>query len=206
MIDIYGTPNSRSTRVLWCAEELGIEYNFKKVDFSSGENKSDAYLAINPAGKTPAIVDGDFVLSESTAILEFLAQEYGKGQIKPSDKSDNREKALCAKWCSFSVCELEQPLWTMAKHSFIYPEDMRQDGILPVCQKEFQNALSVLSQQLDSNEYLLGEVFSIADILISHTLAWALSFQQEIPQSNLMSYVQRCTSRPAFKMAQQREL
>ena len=83
---------------------------------------------------------------------------------------------------------------------------MRQDGILPVCQKEFQNALSVLSQQLDSNEYLLGEVFSIADILISHTLAWALSFQQEIPQSNLMSYVQRCTSRPAFKMAQQREL
>jgi glutathione S-transferase len=205
MMDIYGAPNSRSTRVLWCAEELGLEYNFKKVDFSAGENKSDAYLAINPAGKTPAIVDGDFVLSESAAILEFLAQEHGKGQIKPNDQSDNREKALCTKWCSFALCELEQPLWTMAKHSFIYPEDMRQDGILPVCQSEFQNAIFVLSQELGDKEYILGDTFSVADILISHTLAWALSFQQDISHTNLMDYVQRCTARPALKRAQQKE-
>ena len=205
MMDIYGAPNSRSTRVLWCAEELGLEYNFKKVDFSAAENKSDAFLAINPAGKTPAIVDGDFVLSESAAILEYLANQYGEGQIIPSSKSQAQERSLCAKWCYFSVFELEQPLWTMAKHSFIYPEDMRQDGILPVCQSEFQNAIFVLSQELGDKEYILGDTFSVADILISHTLAWALSFQQDISHSNLVDYVQRCTSRPALKRAQLKE-
>lgn len=206
MITIYGAPNSRSTRILWCAEELGIQYNFKPIDFSQGENQLEDYLAINPAGKTPAIVDGDFVLSESGAILDFLTLEYCSEEIKPNNKSCNREKALCAKWCFFSLLELEGALWTIAKHHVIYPEDKRQPSVIPICQEEFQKSLSVLSTALGENLYILGETFSIADILIAHTLAWALSFGEEIPQTNLMNYVQRCTSRPALFRAKQREL
>ncbi|MGR5220247.1 glutathione S-transferase family protein [Vibrio parahaemolyticus] len=205
MIDIYGAPNSRSTRILWCAEELGVEYRFVKIDFGSGENKSKAYLSINPSGKTPALVQGEFKLSESAAILKFLVNEYSSGQIKPTNNSSSEEEAICDKWCYFAVIELEQPLWTLAKHSFIYPEEMREAKILPICRQEFQDSLLFLSQELCDKKYIMGDDFSIADILISHTLAWALSFQQDISHSNIVSYIERCTNRPALTRAKKRE-
>jgi glutathione S-transferase len=205
MIDIYGAPNSRSTRVLWCAEELGIEYNFIKIDFSSRENKSKEFLSINPSGKTPVLVQDGFKLSESAAILRFMVNKYSVGQINPTNTISSEEEAVCDKWCYFAVIELEQPLWTIAKHSFIYPEGIRRKEIIPICRQELQSSLDFLSQELGRNKYIMGDEFSIADILISHTLAWAMSFQQDISHSNIVSYIQRCTNRPALTRAKKRE-
>lgn len=203
MLKVYGYPNSRSLRITWLLEELGLDYDYQLIDFSKGDNRAPAFLSMNPAGKVPVIQDNELVLFESAAIVSHLADSYGDSAIIPAVGSAAR--GLFMQWSYFAVCELEQPLWTMAKHKFALPAEHRVKEVFATAGWEFQQALKVLSQGLGEQDYLLGDSFTAVDILIAHTLQWGIKFEQPIPQANLNAYRERLMSRPARVKALARE-
>jgi glutathione S-transferase len=184
-------------------EELNQAYSFKKIDFTQGDHHSPEYLAINPGGKIPAISIDDYVMTESAAIVTHLADSYSNNTLIPAIAS--KQRARYEQWAFFALCELEQPLWTMGKHKFSLPEELRVPEILPTAIWEFQKALALLSEGLGENNYMLGEAFSAVDILLSHTLLWAVAFNQPVEQQNLQAYLQRCQQRPALQRAKEKE-
>ncbi|MFC3149962.1 glutathione S-transferase family protein [Litoribrevibacter euphylliae] len=203
MIKVYGFPKTRTLRVTWMLEELGVDYEYQLVNFAKGDSQSPEFLAVNPAGKVPAIeIDGQ-VTFESGAIVTFLADKYASGKLIP--EAGTLERAVHDQWSFFVLTELEQPLWTMGKHKFAIPKEHRVAEIFPTATWEFQRALALLSQGLGDKPYILGDSFSAADILIAHTLRWALSFKQSIEQDNLKSYLERVESRDSRSLADQRE-
>jgi len=196
MIKIYGFANTRSFRITWMAEELGVNYDFVKVDFMKGENKSAEYLAVHPGGKIPAIEDNGLVLTESGAMINYLGDHYSSNTVVPAPGT--RERALYDQWCFFAMTELEQPLWNIGKHKFVFPVERRIPAMLEVGAWEYQTALALLSDGLGDNDYILGDDFTGADILLAHTLGWGLAFKQPLEQQNLKDYFARCSSRPAY--------
>ncbi|TKB48729.1 glutathione S-transferase [Ferrimonas sediminicola] len=201
MITLYGFPRSRSLRISWLLEELNLEWRYSLVDFNQGEHRSPEFLSINPAGKVPALVDGELVLLESGAISLHLAQRYGPHWL-PEPGSD--EAARHNQLLFFSLCELEQPLWTMGKHRFALPEERRVPAVLETAAWEFSRAASLMDRWVPERGYLLGEQPRVADILLTHTLNWAHGFKQPLPDK-LDSYRLRVSQRPALARAMQRE-
>ncbi len=203
MLTIYGKSNTRSLRVTWLAEELALDYQFHSVDMAAGEHHSEAYLKIHPGGKIPAITDEGLVLTETGAILNYLADKYGTGTLIPEVATAAR--ADYDRWCFFALTELEQPLWTLGKHKFVFPKDKRVSEVIPVAEWEYQKALVLFSEGLGSQNYILGDTFSAVDILLLQTLQWGLAFGQELPQANLQAYFARAKERPAYQRAKARE-
>ncbi len=203
MIKLYGVPRSRSLRVSWALEELGLDWQYHFIDFAKGDSRSDAFLAVNPCGKVPALVENDLVITESAAIVLYLAEKYGDGSLLPQTGSD--ASALHHQWVSFIISELEQPLWTIGKHKFALPEALRQLGMFEVAKWEFDKAAAIAEKWLPDSEFLLGDNLSAADILLGHTLLWATRFEQDIPPK-LAAYRDRVTSRPAMARALEKEV
>jgi glutathione S-transferase len=122
MMKLYGFPPTRSIRVLWTLRELGVEFEFVNVNLMAGENRRPEFLALNPAGKVPVLVDGEFVLTESVAIVLYLAEKYTEKNLLPAGVE---LRAQVNRWLMFTATELEQPLWRIARHTAIYPKDKR---------------------------------------------------------------------------------
>lgn len=203
MIKLYGFPRSRSDRVLWMLEELGIPYEFHKVDLMTGEGRQPSHLQRNPGGKVPVIDDDGFVLTESAAILAYLGEKFPEKGLVPV--SDLQARARYLEWSLFVLTELEQPLWTIGKHTFVFPEQKRVPAILDVARWEFASALKVLDTKLGEREFALGDRFSAIDILIGHTLRWAHAFKVPNDIPRLQAYRERICGRPALARAVARE-
>lgn len=204
MLKAYGMANSRSMRMVWALEEAGAEYEYVKVDLFKGEGRRRPYLAINPAGKVPALVDGDFALTESVAILHYLGEKFPASGLVPAP-GRLRERGECLRWCCFVASELEQPLWTIAKHRFALSPDKRVPAVLATAEWEFGIAARVLEQRLQGREHATGEGFTAADILIAHTLSWARSARVAFSSPVLEAYTDRMLARPALAKARRRE-
>jgi glutathione S-transferase len=99
MITLYGTPNSRSTRVAWALEEAKVDYEFIKIDLRNGEGRTPDYLSINPGGKVPALAEDGFVLTESAAIVTYIGDRYPESQLTPP--AATQERGLYEQWCFF---------------------------------------------------------------------------------------------------------
>lgn len=203
MLKLYGCPRSRSTRAVWALEEAGAEYEFVNVDLLKGEGRKPEYLQINPYGKVPALVDGDLVLTESAAIVTYIGEKFPACGLVPEDLS---QRASYLQWVAFTISELEQPLWTLAKHRFALPEQLRLPAIEQTALWEFARAAKVLGQHLQGREYAVGERFTGADILIGHTLGWAKHAKVLLGSDVLEQYAERMLSRHALDMARQRGL
>lgn len=203
MITVYGYPKTRSNRITWMLEELGVNYNFQLVDLMKGEGYSESYRAINPSGKVPALADDKLILTESSAIISYLGDKYGSAPLMP--KPGTAERGHHDQWACFAITELEQPLWTIGKHKFALPKEQRVPAIFETAAWEFQKALSLLSAGLEDRDYILGTDFSAADILLGHTLFWAIAFKQPIEQDNLKAYINRLKDRPARLAAIEKE-
>jgi glutathione S-transferase len=204
VLKIYGMANSRSMRVVWALEEIGADYEYVKVDLFKGEGRSPSYLTLNPAGKVPVLVDDDFTLTESVAILNYLGDRFPASGLVPAS-GRLRERAEFQRWCCFVLSELEQPLWTIAKHRFALPQDKRVPAVLATAEWEFSVAARVLEGLLAGREYAVGGNFSAADILIAHTLSWARSARVALPEQVLGAYLDRMLARPALARARERE-
>ncbi|MGE6567583.1 glutathione S-transferase family protein [Shewanella vesiculosa] len=198
MITLYGTQKSRALRVSWLLEELGVEWQFHAIDFAKGENKAEAFLALNPSGKMPVITEGEFVLSESAAIMRYLAEKYGQGNWLP--KPGTQASGIHERWVSFVISELEQPLWSMGKHRFALPQPLRLEAMFAVAKWEFDQAAAIAEAWVPDTGFVCGDSPTIADILLAQTLGWAMGFEQTLPPK-LMAFRDRLKQRPALANA-----
>ncbi|MBK7234940.1 MAG: glutathione S-transferase family protein [Sterolibacteriaceae bacterium] len=202
MLTLYGCPNSRSLRAAWALEEAGAHYDYARIDLKKGEGRSAQYLAVNPGGKVPALIDGSIVVTESGAILTYIGERFPQRGLVPVDPA---RRAKYFEWCFFVISELEQPLWTIAKHRFALPPDWRVPQIEATAVREFARAAKVADARLAGSEFAVGESFTAADILIAHSLMWARSAGVTHASPALETYAERIWARPARTAADERE-
>ncbi len=203
MLTVYGCANTRSSRVLWALEEAGAEYEYVAIDLRAGAGWKPEYLALNPGGKVPTLVDGGLVLTESAAICTYIGDRFPASRLTPPVGSP--ERAHYDQWCYFALSELEQPLWTLAKHLFALPERRRVPAVLDTARWEFAVAAKILALGLGQREFIVGDHFTAADILMAHTLTWASAFKLPLEHDHLVTYTERLLARPAWARVQKRE-
>lgn len=203
MYHVYGMPRTRATRVVWALEEIGADYCYHLVDLRKGEGQSSDFLKLNPFGKVPLLRDGELLLTESAAICTYLADQNPQTDLVPT--TGTAERGQYDAWCYFVLTELEQPLWTIHKHLFVYPKEKRIKPMLDVAAWEFQRAVDVLVKKLGNRNYLVDDNVTMADILLTHTLIWARVYKLNFDHPQLENYLKRISERPALARAKERE-
>nr|WP_298137199.1 glutathione S-transferase family protein [uncultured Pseudomonas sp.] len=193
MIKLYGTPPTRALRVIWLLNELGLEYETLPVNLLQGENQQPDFLALNPAAKVPVLVDGSLVLSESAAIQLYLAEKYPEAGFIPEALED---RAQMYRWMFFLVTEIEQPLWRIARHSFIYPEEKRLPEDIDLARQECQAMLAVLERHMQERAFMVADRLSVADFNAAYTLDWANQEKLLDDAPRLREYLQSMYARP----------
>jgi glutathione S-transferase len=197
MVTLYHAPLSRSLRVRWLLEELGLPYQLEKRSFA--ELKTPAYLAIHPLGKVPAIRDGELVMFESGAIVQYLLERYGEGRLEP--KPGSPERAAYLQWFHFAEAGVTPPVGLIVQHTRLRPEPERIPAVVEDATKLAKNALAVVDRGLAGRPWLASE-FSAADVMMGYSVKLASLFGlvgDDVPQ--LRAYLARCEERPAFRRA-----
>lgn len=193
MYTVIGKPQTRTMRVIWCLEELGLDYDINPV-----APTTDAAKEFNPSGKIPALLDGEDVIIDSVAICQYLADKHAKMTFP----AGTIERGKMDSWTNFAIDEVDQACWIWSKHDFFYPENMRVEAIKPVCEAEFSRAMKTLETRLGDNKYVMGDTFTVPDIILGHCANWAQNTCKfTIPEGNVLAYFERVRSRPALKRA-----
>jgi glutathione S-transferase len=190
---LYGFGPTRSLRAMWALRELGIDFEFIPVSLVAGEAQTPEFLRLNPAGKLPVLVDGDVVLTESAAIVLYLAEKYPDRRLLPSDLET---RAQVYRWILFAMTELEQPLWRIARHSFIYPEDKRLPADIELAREDFRQMAAVFEHHMQGRSYIVGDTLTAADCVTAYLMDWANESELlgDFPQ--LREYLDRMYARP----------
>lgn len=194
MYKVIGAVKSRAMRVLWALEEIGAPYEHIPAAARSDEAKE-----FNPTGKIPAFVDGDEVLTDSMAIVTYLADKHGKLTAPAGTIARARQDAMTF-WL---IDEFDAVLWAAAKHSFVLPEEKRVPAVKDTLKTEFEASAARLSDRLDG-EFLMGDSLTIPDILACHCLNWAIGANFPRTDEKLFSYAKNLRNRPAFQAAASR--
>jgi glutathione S-transferase len=195
MYTLIGTPRSRALRVAWMLEELGLDY-----DWHQALPRSPEVIALNPSGKIPVLKVGDDVLTDSVAIVQFLADRHNA----LTHKAGTIPRAIQDSHTQFCVDEIEGALWTAAKNSFIHPEGVRVPQVKTVCRLEFAQAMQSLALRLGSNDFVMGAAFTVPDLLLGHCAGWAVNAKFDLPGGTVGAYFERVRARPALQAALQR--
>lgn len=190
---LYGTPPTRVLRAQWLVNELGIDCEVVPVDMSKGEHRSPDFLALNPAGKVPVLVDGDLVLTESAAIALYLAELRPEAGLIPADRA---MRAQMMRWIFFLVTEVEQPLWRIALQTFIYPEAERADADVPLATRDCKAMLAVFERHMTGRTVVVGGELTVADFIAAYTLDWASEAGMLGDTPVLRAFLARMYARP----------
>jgi glutathione S-transferase len=186
---------ARSIRVRWTLQELGVPFEAESVNLNAGAQRCPEFLKINPAGKIPALVDGDLVLTESIAIVLYLAEKCGK--FVPADL---RERAQLMRWLLFTTTELEQPLWRMARHSALYPPDKRLPAEVALARAEFAAMARVIEEHMNGRTFVVGNTVTVGDFVLAYTLDWAKTANALDGLPQLEAYMEQMYARPRAPM------
>jgi glutathione S-transferase len=175
--------------------ELGLKFEPRTINFQEDELQSPKFLSMNPFGKVPVYKDDQITLFESTAILNYLGEKHPDSGLVP--KSGTVDRALYDQWMSFCISELEQPLWRIAKHAHLLPENKRIPAVIPHAKEEFMDIAKIFCQQLGARKFMVANRFTAVDI----TLAWTLNIARQVdilPFGDLNRYLDELMARPAF--------
>lgn len=201
---LWGAKTSRTLRVVWALHELGLPYDHRPIQSRSGETATAEYTAINPRQKIPCLQDGDLTLAESAAIVTYLGETYGPATdgshlVPPLGTP---ERALYYQWCFFMMTELDaHTLYVLRKHRDLVHLYGDAPNALKHAEDGFQKQVAVVAMALDDGqEFLVGDSFTGADIILQSIIGWAIRYEQPVPCA-LLSYGQRLRERPAFKSA-----
>jgi glutathione S-transferase len=167
---LYEFGPTRALRARWTLQELGVEFEAVKINLLAGEASSPEFLRLNPAAKLPVLVDGDQVLTESVAIVLYLAEKYPDGGLLPKNLKD---RAQAYRWLLFTATELEQPLWRIARHTFLYPEEKRSPADIQLAREDFRPMVEVMDRHMQGRSYVVGDSATVADFVLAYTLDWA---------------------------------
>jgi glutathione S-transferase len=196
-VKLYEFAPTRSIRARWTLQELGVDFEPVTVNLVAAENRRPDFLKLNPAGKLPVLVDGDLVLSESIAIVSYLAEKYPEKGLAPRQP---QARAELNRWLLFTATELEQPLWRIARHTGLYEEADRSPADIGLASREFVTMARLVESHIQHREFVAGPTVSIADFVLAYTLDWGneVGLLQDCP--NLVAYMNRMYARPNAPM------
>ena len=192
-MQLYEFAPTRSIRVRWVLQELGVDFEAITVNLMTGEHRRPEFLKINPAGRVPVLVDDDLVLTESAAILLYLVEKYPHKGLVPTDI---KQRSQVYRWLLFTVTELEQPLWRISRHTVLYPEPLRLPAEVFLARQDFTDMVAIMEDQMQGCQFIVGDTVTIADFVCAYTLDWAneVGLLDNCPQ--LLQYLERMYARP----------
>ena len=198
---LYGMSGSRAQRSLWAAEEIGLDFEHVPVDFAQG-SKTPEYLAVNPNGRIPTLVDGEITIGESMAINCYLAKTYG-GDLYPQNAKD---EALTWQWSVWGISEIEHLQMQIVVLKLFTPTEKRNDKIIASAEKQLARPLAVLEGALENREWLVGDAFSIADLNVSAVMLLLKMVKFDYSNfANVQRWADACYDRPSLARAQARD-
>lgn len=190
-IVVYHHPFTRAAVTVWMLEEVGVEYELRHVDVMAGEQKAPELVALNPMGKLPILVDGDVVVTESAAIGLYLADRYAPGRLAPA--LDDPARGTYLRWSLFAPSVIEPG--SMAKMAgWSFKEGQAGWG-------SYDAMVSAMESALAGRSFILGDAFSMADVIFGGTLRYMLMFKMLEPRPVFSAYVERLEARPALQRA-----
>ncbi|HPG88152.1 MAG TPA: glutathione S-transferase family protein [Hyphomicrobium sp.] len=189
MYTLIGSLKTRAFRVAWMLNELGQPFEH---DPSPPRNPKLAEL--NPSLKVPILKDGDDAIIDSVAICQYLADKHKQLTFPAGTIARGKQDSFT----QFSVDDVELPLWVAAKHKFALPQDLRVPDVNRACEYDFDRAMTTLSTRLATRPFVMGETFTVPDLLLGHCTMWARANDWKIPDGNVADYVARIHARPAF--------
>jgi glutathione S-transferase len=192
-MQLYEFAPTRSIRVRWMLQELGVDFEAVTVNLAAGEHRHPEFLKLNPAGKVPVLVDDDLVLTESVAILLYLAEKYPHKELLPTDI---KQRSQFYRWLLFTATELEQPLWRIARHTSLYPEHLRLTAEVSLARQDFTDMVAVMEEHMQGRQFIVGNTVTIADFVSAHILDWANEVQLLDGCPQLLQYMERMYARP----------
>jgi len=178
-------------------EEVGLDYEHVPVSYGA-DSKTPEYLAVNPNGRIPALIDGDLQLFESMAINLYLAKRYG-GALYPSGAAD---EARAWQWSVWAISEIEPLQMQIVVQKFFTPEDKRNPKVVDGATRGLQRPLRVLDAALAGRTWLLGEQFSVADLNVASVMHLMKSVKFGYAEhANVQRWADACYARPALARA-----
>ena len=203
-LTLWGTGTGRTMRAHWMLLELGLEYEFHPIQSRSGETLTEEFKRLNPRHKIPVLRHGQFVLTESAAIIQYLSETFAESKELYIPK-DATSRATLNEWCYFIVSELDAAsLYVVRRHEGLKHIYGEAPTAVDAAKKYFLHNLEAMASRVESGDpHLFGARFSAADILLMTCLDWAMSSQIALPRS-FLNYRQRVTRRPAYRAAFER--
>ena len=186
-IVLYYHPYSRAANVVWMLEEVGVPYQLKYLDILAGEHKLPEILALNPMGKVPILQDDKTTVTESAAIGLYLADRYALGRLAPAP--DDPDRGTYLRWSLFAPSVIEPG--SMAKAAnWTFRESNAGFG-------NYESMINCMQSAIAGRTWLLGEQFSMADVIFGGTVSFMLRFKMLEPLPEFTSYSERLEQRPA---------
>lgn len=192
MYTVIGTVTSRALRVIWMLEELELPF-----EHIAAPPRSEGVTAVNPSGKVPVLIADGVPITDSTAILTFLADRHGRFTHAAGTIDRARQDSLT----QFLLDEFDAALWMAARHSFILPAELRHSAIKDTLKWEFARSCTTLVGRMGQGPFLMGEAMTVPDIILAHCLVWAQSAKFPVDPPELRDYGARMRARPAFRRA-----
>ena len=197
---VYHVAGSRSVRVIWLCEELGLPCEVETIDFSPAFRATPAWRAKNPTGKVPVLDDDGFTIYESGAMVQYILTRYGNGRLQPTEGWGEGAKFL--QWCWFAEATFARPLGDIMHHTVFKPEAERIPAVVDDARQRALVCLAAVDAAVADSAYLLGDDFMAADIMMGYTLRLAKrTGVLEDAHPHASAYFARLESRPAYQRA-----
>jgi glutathione S-transferase len=196
-LSIYGVARTRAFRALWMAEELGIAYEHLPIEIGDAGARTPEFLALNPNGRLPVIVDDGFVLSESLAITLYLAKKHSNGKLYPGTPE---AEAKAWQWSFWAIAEVDRAVNIWSLHAVRLPPAERDAALRHEALKILIDPFKVLDAAVARQPYLLGESFTVADLNVASVISRAVDMELAAAP-HLKSWLTRCLDRPAARAA-----
>ena len=199
MLKVHFVAGTRSGRVVWLLEELGLEYEVNIMPFTKEGLKSPEHRSRHALGRVPVLDDGDISIFESGAIIDYVLERHKNGGLKPS--SDSSEFPFYLQWYHYCEGMVMPPMNQIVVQTILLPPDRRDETVLNQAKNLLTKSLAPVNENLANNDYLIGD-FSGADLMLGHScfMANRLGCVSEEMQ-NIKDYVARINARPAFQKA-----
>jgi glutathione S-transferase len=198
---LYAMGTSRAHRVRWLLEELGLDYELVELRMTREDLKNDAYLAKNPLGLVPTLEDGDAVVFESGAIVEYLLETYDR-EHRFLPKPGATERARTRSWLHWAEASASPPLSDYLAHTAVRPEPKRIPEVAEDAKKRLHRVFAAIERELANHDFIAGPQLSAADIMLGFTLHMSRMLSvlsDEHPAA--LAYYERLAARPAFQRA-----
>lgn len=194
---LYGISSSRAFRSIWAIEEVGIDYDHVATTFKE-DSKAPAFLAINPNGRIPALVDEGEPIFESMAINLYLAKKYGRDLYPAQPMAEAR----VLQWSVWGISEIEPLQMQIVVQKFFTPADKQDERAIARAERGLERPLGVLNETLSDQDYLLGAEFSVADINLVGVMELLNMIQFDMTAwPNVQRWLSVCRERPAYARA-----